>query len=291
MTKKFMVLLLALTVTLLAAAESEKPVANIFTKQVEVFGIHIYATDFVPEKKILHVADVLAQYLDNDEDGTPDNQKVVDAIVKRNGGVFMTASQNKYEWDELRKYLPDGPYASCYADQTIPDALVNGVLSEEALRGEQDAPWEEVLHLITGQGYASVYPSAFAYEPGSKLGDAMDLARGGHFPDRRPEKYPDGAWFTYYDNFSCGYRCMISEYVYWALTSILGAQAHPGRAERIKDEWKLPTKEQVRTGDPAVYALLTNPKYKLPTVLPDSEYKAKKFMIQKASLGPKRNEE
>jgi len=128
--------------------------------------------------------------------------------------------------------------------------------------------------------HSSVYPSAFAYEAGSELADAMDLARGGHFPDRRPEKYPDGAWFTYYDNYSCGYECMISEYVYWALTSILGAQAVPGRAEGIQDEWKLPTKEQVRTGDPAVYALLTNPKYKLPTVLPDSEYRAKTFTIK-----------
>ncbi len=260
------------------STQSEESDGNIFTKQIEVFGIHIYATDFVSDEKMLHTADVLAQYLDSDEDGTPNNQKVVDAIVKRNGGVFMTETQSKYEWDEIRKHLPEGPYASGYADGIYPDALVNGVFNLP--RGYLDAPWEEVLHLITSQGYAQVYPSVFGYEAGSELADAMDLARGGHFPDRRPERYPDGAWYTYYDNYSCGYRCMISEYVYWALTSILGAQARPGRAERIQDEWKLPTKEQVRTGDPAVYALLTNPKFKLPTVLPDSEYRAKTFTIQ-----------
>jgi hypothetical protein len=263
--------------------KSENSDANIFTKQIEVFGIHIYATDMVSDKKMLHTADVLAQYLDNDEDGTPDNQKVVDEIVKRGGGVFMTEYEGKYEWDELRKYLPPGPKASVYDDQTYPDALVNGVFNrprEEVLKGALNAPWEEVLHLITRQGYAHAYPSVFGYTAGSELADAMDLARGGHFPDRRPEKYPDGAWFTYYDNYSCSYDCMISEYVYWALTSILGAQAVPGRAESIKDEWKLPTKEQVRTGDPAVYELLTNPKYKLPTVLPDAEYRAKTFIIK-----------
>ena len=292
MTKKFMVSLLALTVTLIAAAEPEKPVTNIFTKQVEVFGIHIYATDFVPEKKILHVADALAQYLDSDEDGTPNNQKVVDAIVKRNGGVFMTASQNKYEWGELRKYLPDGPYASCYADQTYPDALVNGVFNiprEKVLRGAQDAPWEEVLHLITDNGWGGAYPEVFGREPGTEISNAMDIARGGQFI-KTPKEYPEGAWYSYYDE-TCSYKCMISEYIYWAFTSILGAQAVPGRAESIQDEWKLPTKEQVQERDPAVYELLTNPMYKLPTVLPDSEYKAKKFKIQKASLGPKRNEE
>ncbi len=73
---------------------------------------------------------------------------------------------------------------------------------------------------------------------------------------------------------------MISEYIYWALTSILGAQEVPGRLESIQQEWTLNTKEKVRTGDPTVYALLTNPKYKFPTVLPDSEYRAKTFTIQ-----------
>ena len=31
--------------------------------------------------------------------------------------------------------------------------------------------------------------------------------------------------------------------------------------------------------DPALYAILTNPEYKLPTVLPDGKYKAKTFTI------------
>ena len=285
-----MVLLFAASVMLVAVAESEKPVANIFTKQVEVFGIHIYATDFVSEKKILHTADVLAQYLDNDEDGTPDNQKVVDEILKTGGGIFMTEYPQKYEMDELHRifdeYLPPGPKQSVYARGTYPDALVDGVFNrsrEEVLKGGLNAPWEEVLHLITRQGYANAYPSTLGYTAGSDLANAMDLARGGHFPDRRPEQYPDGAWYTYYDNYSCSYDCMVSEYIYWALTSILGAQAVPGRSEGIQDEWKLPTKEKVRTGDPAVYALLTNPKYKLPTVLPDSEYSAKTFTIQEFS--------
>ena len=263
--------------------ESEESDDNIFTKQIEVFGIFIYATDMVSDVKMLHTADVMAQYLDNDEDGTPDNQKVVDEIVKNGGGVFMTEYQAKYEWDDLRKYLPPGPLASVYDDQTYPNALVDGVFNiprEQVLEGAQDAPWEEVLHMITSQGYAQVYPSVFGYKSGSALAKAMDLARGGHFPDRRPERYPDGAWYTYYDNYSCGYECMVAEYVYWALTSILGAQAVPGRSERIQDEWTLSTREKVRTGDPAVYALLTDPKYKFPTVLPDSEYRAKTFEIQ-----------
>ena len=96
---------------------------------------------------------------------------------------------------------------------------------------------------------------------------------------KTPEQYPDGAWFTY-DDESCDYDCMNSEYIYWALTSILGAQDFPGRYEQIRDEWRLNTRVKVMEGDPVAYALFTDPKYTLPTVLPDGKYRAKRLAIQ-----------
>ncbi len=63
---------------------------------------------------------------------------------------------------------------------------------------------------------------------------------------------------------------MITEYMYWALTSILGAQED--RCSKIDDEWELCTKELVQEKDPEIYALLTNPQYKLATILPDGTY-------------------
>ena len=65
---------------------------------------------------------------------------------------------------------------------------------------------------------------------------------------------------------------MVTEYFYWALTSILGAQSYPGRAEEISNEWEAPTRNLVESKDPDVFALLTNPVYKLPSVLPDGVY-------------------
>ena len=53
---------------------------RLFTKQVEIFGISIFATAKTPDSKILHAAGLLAQYLDNDNDGQPDNQLVIEAI-------------------------------------------------------------------------------------------------------------------------------------------------------------------------------------------------------------------
>jgi len=65
---------------------------------------------------------------------------------------------------------------------------------------------------------------------------------------------------------------MITEYIYWALTSILGAQDFPRRSEEIGHEWKLNTREKVQETDPLVFELLTDPTYKFPTLLPDGKY-------------------
>ena len=66
---------------------------------------------------------------------------------------------------------------------------------------------------------------------------------------------------------------MAIEYLYWALTSVLGAQDFPGRLERIEQEWKLNTREKVMSIDTAIYSLLTDPLYKMPAVLPDGKYR------------------
>ena len=115
--------------------------------------------------------------------------------------------------------------------------------------------------------------------PGTKIADAMDLARGGDFKEV-PEQYPEEAWLTYYAE-SCGYGCQIGEYFHWALSSVLGAQNFPGRLENIGENWKLNTREKVMKQDPAVYALVTDPRFILPIVIPDGDYSARTLRIQK----------
>ena len=96
----------------------------------------------------------------------------------------------------------------------------------------------------------------------------MDIARGGQFTSI-PASYPSGAWYTYDDD-SCDYACQVTEYVFWALTSILGA--HENRLDEIDNEWLLNTAAKVQQTDTAIYTLLTDPQYHFPTVLPDGQY-------------------
>ncbi|MDQ7036663.1 MAG: hypothetical protein Q9P01_18075 [Anaerolineae bacterium] len=135
---------------------------------------------------------------------------------------------------------------------------------------EFDTTLEEVLHLITHAGYAYAYPDIWGEEPGTAVSLAMDEARGGFF-DGVPRQYPDDAWYSY-DDRTCEYDCQISEYIYWALTSLLGGQDFVGRLEEIGHEWRLNTPEKLQATDSRIYALLTNPEYAFPTILPDGAY-------------------
>lgn len=217
-----------------------------FTKQVDVLGIRVLATADSSNEIVLHVANVLAEYLDNDEDGVPDNPKVMDVLVQ---------GKAAYEHSDDDEVHPNG-----------------------AAEGLFDASLEEVLHLITDQGYGVAYPEVFGRVPETEISNLLDKARAGRF-EEVPERYPEDAWFTY-DDITCDYDCQNSEYTYWILTSILGAQDYPGRLEQIQREWRLNTRKKVQEGDPAAYALFTDPNYKFPTVLPDGNYSAQAFTIQ-----------
>lgn len=230
-----------------------------FNRKIVVFGIDIYAAKKVEDAKLLHAANLMAQYLDNNEDGIVDNQLIVDKMVENKAFLFLWKSQSD---------MPSNPPAGRLGqdlgnDETVPVWHTNGQT------GTYDAAIEEVWHIITHAGYAKAYPTIFGENAGTSLSNAMDIARGGNFTSI-PSSYPASAWYSYNDA-TCTYDCQATEYIYWSMSSILGAQAN--RLSEIKQEWKLNTKAKVETTDTAIYALLTNPIYKLPTVLPDGTYK------------------
>ena len=231
-----------------------------FNRKVVVFGIDIYAVPAVEDSKLLHTANVMAQYLDNNEDGTVDDQLVLDKMLEKRAFMAMWADEN-----DLEDNLPEGREGQDLGnDETNPNYVSGGKT------GSFDAALEEVLHIINSAGHSFAYPDAFGQKAGSELANAMDIARGGQFMSI-PSPYPAQAWYTY-DDQTCDYAsCQTIEYMYWAMTSILGAQDN--RLNEIDDEWRLNTKVKVEATDKAVYALLTDPKYKMPTVLPDGTYR------------------
>ena len=243
--------------------------SRVFNRRIDVFGLAVYATAKVPERKLLHAAGVLAQYLDNDADGKPDNRHVIVALREARGIVFMFATSRAFERIDVHRHIPPRVWnrmmtIGLFADETRP---VGGA------RGEFDASLEEVLHLVTSGGYSKAYPEIFGERPGTAIARAMDRARGGFFR-RVPRVYPRRAWYSY-DDRSCDYGCQITEYFYWGLTSLLGGQDYPGRAAEIAREWKLNTPEKLKRGDPPLFGLLSDPKYDFPQRLPDGKYRVR----------------
>ena len=258
-----------------------------FSKYVSVMGVHVFATAETSDAKLLHAAKVLAEYLDNDEDGVADDPDVLSEMLANRATLVMFSNYSQADssgvFDDER--LDELWLQDLYADETNP-----GYPSSTS---DFDYALEEVLHLVTSSGWSSAYPAAVGEAPGSALTDAMDLARGGHFEESAEDdcegngqcalppggQYPADAWYSY-DDPTCDYRCMATEYLYWTLTSLLGGQQAPGRPEEIDNEWRLPTPGLLATGDPAVHTLLTASGYATPTVLPDGGYQATSFSVE-----------
>jgi len=253
--RRYVILIGLLPLLISCSGFSESGVSSdVWKKEVNVFGITIQATDCVSDAKVRHAANVLAEYLDNDNDGVIDNPAVVDQIKENNGWLGMSC-----EADDVSAAATE-----LFAEETHPGG--------SSLNSGFDATLEEILHVITEKGYANAYPSVFAEREGSSIANAMDTARGGVKGGGKPvDSYPADAWYTY-DDKTCDYSCMVTEYFYWGLSSILDAQSYSGRLDEIGGEWDLNTKAKVKATDPTLYNLLTNPQYRLPATIPDGTY-------------------
>ena len=232
-----------------------------FNRKVIVFGIDIYAVKEVEDIKLLHAANVMAQYLDNDGDGLVDNQLVLNKMNENK--AFLIMWKNEKDLNII--------YPSNRIGQDLGNDETNPSFVSKGKKGRFDATLEEVLHLINSAGHSYAYPGAFGRDQNSELAKSTDIARGGQFFDI-PLVYPENGWFKYYDT-TCDYEtCQTIEYLYWAITSLLGAQEK--RLNEIVHEWKLNTPTLLKKTDTRVFELLNNPKFKIPKVLPNGKYKS-----------------
>lgn len=228
---------------------------EVFDRYVGFRGLAVYGTEEVCDGDLLHVAHVLAQYLDNDEDGEADSSAVHGELFDRSAAMVVFGA-------------PDDADATAFFDADLPEELaVQDLYADEIHPGGAaeelfDATLEETLHLVTTWGYAQAFPVTFAESPGSAIAAAMDLCiEAGHYDPLIHE--PD-----------MPYAHQVTEYHYWAQTSILGAQEYPGRPEEIADEWALYSANLVEQEDPTVFALLSDPQWGLPIRLPDGSYES-----------------
>ncbi len=243
---------------------------TVFDKCVEVFGLRVLATSGVSEAKTLYTANVLAEYLDNDEDGNIDQAEVLAALKGSSNAQIATMVLFASEQEQESK---QSAFESFENSITRAQNLFAMEIFENGSNGSnRDATLEEVLHLVTDKGWDEAFPAVWGEKIGSSIALAMDIARGGHF-ETVPTTYPSSAWYSYYDQ-TADYGTQITEYVYWATTTYLGGQNWSGRVHAdYTGEWKLYTRSMLESTDPAVVALLTSTDYRFPiSKLPDGNY-------------------
>jgi hypothetical protein len=235
-----------------------------FTKYVDVLGcFSIYAESTISDAKVLHAAAVAAELLDNNEDGIVDDPLIEAQLTTENALMPIFSSEgSSAENTFFNNYNGDGVSAVLYKNEIDP--------TQTGHWGD-DASVEEIMHTINHVGHTNVYPAAFSMQANSSLmSSAMDVARGGQFMSI-PNPYPASAWY-HYDDWTCDYECMMIEYMYWALVSNMGILDDAQTAQGIANEWEPYNATLLQSMDVLMYALITDPQYKLPQLAPDGNY-------------------
>ena len=192
--------------------------SSTFSQHCNPFGVSVFAAGW-PRDKFLHACNVLAQMLDNDQDGCADDVVVVKKMRLNQAGMAMFPTENSANFDAIPGNFRD---VGLFADET--ELSCSGSTETADCR---DAAIEEIMHLVTGFGISAAYPNQFgecftSLSNLSTMQQQMDTARGGHFQNV-PGSYPSNAIY-HYDDTTCDYVCQSTEFFYWALTSLLDGQ-------------------------------------------------------------------
>jgi len=238
---------------------------------INVFGLYVISNQLSEPGRAMHTANILAEYIDNDMNGAPDDDAVLNHLIEQNFVVpVWTMDIRKQFWEDARGTFCEDNIsmaASLYDDD---DWAIGGI----KYTGTFDANLEEVWHVVS-RGWYAAYPEYFgnSFDTESILTQAMDIARGGKFYDT-PSEYPAGAWYKYSDE-SCTYSCQISEYFYWAVMANIGAldTSITNKCYPDKGEWNICTKSELEAKDKKIYDLLNNKGFNLPTNIPTGGYK------------------
>ena len=125
----------------------------------------------------------------------------------------------------------------------------------------------------------------------------MDVARGG-----QQTQLTNGAWiynnsdcanagkvrgskkaWYFYEDTTADYATMITEYIYWAVSSNFGMHDSEAGRQKSQTEWCPHTKSKLQEQDPTVYNLINNSKYAFPSKMPIANYGFRSITISDIS--------
>ena len=134
----------------------KSPIAGYkFTK---VFGVAVFVHNSVSDAKLQHAASIMAEWLDNDEDGCVDTPVILKHLLRKDKPAFAVVRKNK---------SPDNwavPFNNKKFECSAPQKDFETRPECTGVKGTNDcvdATLEEVWHIIQGQGYAPAFKKYF----------------------------------------------------------------------------------------------------------------------------------
>jgi hypothetical protein len=227
----------------------QDPVANcptsVFDKSALVFdAILICATSGVPPAKLEHATNVTAEWLDNDEDGTVDDPRLLETLKRNKPVVVMT-------FDGM-PLIPSIRLFSAFSEYSAQDLGAEETGNPE----RRDASQEEIHHLIMNAGWQKLYPTVFSED----REDESDLYG--------VWKYANDQGYYSYGDPTCDDSCKVTEFVYLATAAYLGS-----KADLFSDELTLKTRDSLREVLPEVVEIFESDAYVYPrNHWPDGDY-------------------
>mmetsp|Transcript_57775 Transcript_57775/g.131067 ORF Transcript_57775/g.131067 Transcript_57775/m.131067 type:complete len:685 (+) Transcript_57775:94-2148(+) len=263
------------------------------TKHVEIFcGVGILAFGNVDDYKLKHAATILAEYIDSNQDGQPDDPLALHYLLWN--------PQSPPEADQppglgTAWVSVFGPNATGWMPESCRNEMATQVLMNSevspcifAATGKQgangptsesvgDGSLEEIAHFYQGNGLAMAHPAKFGLgfknavnsTKRSALGEALMTATKGAFKGSACTTnpagncaYPDGAIWTY-DDASCEFDCQVMEYLFqltattlrmWDYSEELGYKK--GQEDNY-GQWKVNNSQQLPKLDPQGFALVS----------------------------------
>jgi len=144
---------------LLTPSQREALLAADMTRCAQPFGVLLAADSRIPEATLALAARVLAELLDQDMDGVPDDPAVMEA-VRRPDVAWLAMPHDPEDWEE--RQLP-GLQRELGYDIIIPSWWMIGDEEPDEARVKAVIV-EEIVHFLTQFGYSTVYPAEFGVE-------------------------------------------------------------------------------------------------------------------------------
>ncbi|MGF1749618.1 hypothetical protein [Vibrio cionasavignyae] len=218
---------------------------DFFVQKARVFdAVTICATENVESSKIKHAANVTAQWLDNNEDGSVDEPALLSHLRQNHATLIMTRSGlSEAAFESLSPYLEYIVGQDLSADETNP-------------KSSRDASQEEIHHLIVNAGWQWYLPLVF-----SDSENQQSLLR-------KQWQLADEKGLYRYNDPTCDSACKTVEFFY------LGTAAYLGSAADLQsDEMGIKNKQALREELPGLVKIFESELYHYPIFKwPDGHY-------------------